>query len=700
VTPLRVATAALALSLVALVAVARRAPYALPDFARLSGEVPSSEVRFLDRRGELVHELRADLSVRRLEWTPLAEISPVFVDTVVRIEDRRFRTHGGVDWLAVLGAARDTLAGRGARGASTLTMQLATLLDPAPPAPRRSLARKVRQVRAALAIERRYTKDQILEAYLNRVAFRGELRGIAAAARGLFRADPHGLGPAQSLVLAALLRAPSASAEEVAARACRLAALAPQPVTCEAARAAARAALSTPPRIDARIALAPHLAHRLLAQTTGVPPARIATTLDAELQRFAQDAVQRQLAGLASRNARDAAVIVLENTTGDVLAYVGSSGELSASPLVDGMRALRQAGSTLKPFLYAAAFDSRLVTPASWLEDTALEIATPIGGYAPLDYDESFRGLVRLRTALAASLNVPAVRTLALVGPERLTHLLADAGLRDLRPAEDYGASLALGSADVRLEELANAFRALANGGVATPLRFRADSAPSDSGRRIVSAGAAFLVGDILSDRGSRSPTFGLESSLATPFWSAVKTGTSKDMRDNWCLGWSSDFTVGVWVGNFDGEPMWSVTGVDGAAPIWLELMRRLHRDRPSPPPAPPAGVVRRDGEWFLRGTEPAVAPHPAPREARAPRITSPARGAVVALDPDVPPQSQRLFLEIDPPRSDLALRMDGRRVGDAGTARPWRPVAGVHALELVDGDARVLDRVDFRVRE
>jgi penicillin-binding protein 1C len=700
VTPFRVATAALALSLVALVAGARRAPFAVPDFARLRGEARSSEVRFLDRRGELVHELRGDLSGRRLEWVPLAEISPVFVDTVVRIEDRRFLTHGGVDWLAALGAAGGALSGRGARGASTLTMQLATLLDPAPPAPRGSFARKLRQARAALAIERRYTKDQILEAYLNRVAFRGELRGIAAAARGLFRADPHGLDPAQSLVLAALLRAPSASAEDVAARACRLAALAPQPVTCETARAAARTALAEPPRIEARIALAPHLAHRLLAATTGAPPARVGTTLDAELQRFALEAVQRQLADLATRNARDAAVIALENATGDVLVYVGSSGERSASPRVDGVRALRQAGSTLKPFLYAAALDSRLVTPASWLEDTTLEIATPVGGYAPLDYDEGYRGLVRLRTALAASLNVPAVRTLALIGPQRLTHLLEDAGLRDLRPPEDYGASLALGSADVRLEELANAFRALANGGVASPLRFRADSAASDSARRIVSAEAAFLIGDVLSDRGSRSPTFGLESSLATPFWSAVKTGTSKDMRDNWCLGWSSDFTVGVWVGNFSGEPMWNVTGVDGAAPIWLELMRRLHRDRPSPPPAPPNGVVRREGEWFLRGTEPEVAARPAPREARAPRITSPTRGAVVALDPDVPRRSQRVFLEIDPPRADLALRIDGRFVGDAGAARAWRPVAGAHALELVDGDARVVDRVEFRVRE
>src|SRR5262249_46648392 len=258
---------------------------------------------------------------------------------------------------------------------------------------------------------------------------------------------------------------------------------------------------------------------------------------------------------------------------------------------VDGVRAKRQPGSALKPLLYGLALDLRLLTPASLIEDTPLEIAVPDGLYRPQNYDEHFRGPVTLRTALAASLNVPAVRTLQLVGTETFVQQLKRLGFAGMVERGDYyGPALEVGSADVSLWELTNAYRTLANGGMWSSLRLTPDE-PAASATRVYSEPATFLISNILSDRASRSPTFGLDNPLATRFWSAVKTGTSKDMRDNWCVGYSRRYTVGVWVGNFSGQPMADVSGVTGAAPIWLEVMSWLPRETASPPPDPPAGV-------------------------------------------------------------------------------------------------------------
>ena len=260
-------------------------------------------------------------------------------------------------------------------------------------------------------------------------------------------------------------------------------------------------------------------------------------------------------------------------------------------------------GSALKPFLYGLAFDQRLLTPASLLEDAPLEVATPTGLYRPHNYDEQFRGLVSVRTALASSLNVPGRARAGAGGrgADGAAAPAARASAASSRPGDFYGPSLALGSADVSLWEMVGAYRALAVGGVWSPLRMTAGEAPGES-RRVYSEDAAFLVSSILADRDSRSVTFGLENPLATRFWTAVKTGTSKEMRDNWAVGYSRRYTVGVWVGNVTGEPMKNVSGVTGAAPIWLEVMAWLHETMPSAPPAPPpragpsSGVVHGPG--------------------------------------------------------------------------------------------------------
>jgi penicillin-binding protein 1C len=437
----------------------------------------------------------------------------------------------------------------------------------------------------------------------------------------------------------------------------------------------------------------------------------VVTTLDAGMQRLVLEALGQQLRELADRNVRDGAAIVVDNASGEVLAYVGSAGPYSGSPHVDGVLARRQAGSTLKPFLYGLALEKRYLTAASLLADTPVNLETANGLYIPQNYDRDFKGTVSVRTALAGSLNVPAVRTLALVGVERLRDRLHELGYRGLTQAgEYYGFALALGSADVSLWEQVNAYRTLANGGWYRPLRLRpqADTGPP---RRILDEPAAFIVADILADRAGRAITFGLDNPLTTHYWSAVKTGTSKDLRDNWCLGFSRRYTVGVWVGNFEGEAMHDVSGITGAAPVWLEIMDALHAaDRAtSPAPVSPAGTVQRAvrfdpeiepprEEWFLSGTEITTVALSDPQH-RPPRIASPPNGVVIALDPDIPAANQAVVFVAKPPRDDTRFRLDGQELAPATARYKWQPQPGRHRLALVGADGKTYDSVDFMVR-
>jgi penicillin-binding protein 1C len=649
--------------------------------------------------------VRSDFRGRTLPWVFLPEISPALVQAVLRSEDKRFRRHTGVDAIALLSALADTLRGR-ARGGSTITMQLASLIEGG--GRRRHAAGMVRakfgQMRSALRLERTWTKDEILEAYLNLVTWRGELRGIAAASRGMFGKEPGGLDRAESAVLAALLRSPNAPAGQAARRASLLSSSLGWGNEAPAIEALAGERLQAPFAVRPRYALAPHAA-RVLAPGPGE---RIVSTLDASMQKFAAEALSRQLAALSAQNVRHGAVLVVENAGGEILAYVTSCGLPAEIPLVDGIPARRQAGSTLKPFLYGLAIQKRILTAASLLDDSPIDVPTERGLYVPRNYDREFRGLVSVRTSLASSLNVPAVRTLLLVGPEALAGNLASFGIALPDSGEDYGASLALGTADVTLRELVEAYRALANGGRWGPTTLRPrDKAPRL--RRVMGREAAHIVSDILSDRGARGTAFGLANPLATPFWTAVKTGTSKDMRDNWCIGYSGRYTVGVWVGNFSGEPMWNVSGVSGAAPVWTEIMLRLHEGDPARPSAPPPGLTARRvsfpggieddrTEWFLEGTEPAVEAVAIARGGRV-RIRYPADGTIVALDPDIPGDRQLLFFEAQGTQEGHTWRLDGRPFGPAGPLVPWIPEGGSHVLSLLDAQHRVADTVAFSVR-
>ena len=738
---------------------------AIPGFDAVRADFHPSETVLLDRAGQPIHRLRTDARVRRGQWVALQGISPALRQALVLSEDKRFYEHSGVDWRAVSSAAWANLWNQRTRGASTLTMQLAGLLDDdlALGTGGRTLRQKIGQAVMATRLEAGWQKSQILEAYLNLVPFRGELVGIDALSRTLFAKAPHGLQDTEAAIAAALVRAPNARPALVAQRACGVlkAMRGPGAATdcvaldMQTAVALARRAFA------ASEGIAPHVARRLAAAQGGDAPATLPSTLDAGLQRLAQQTLQQHIRELHGRNVEDGAVVVLDNASGEVLAWVGSTGGLSRAAEVDGVTAPRQPGSTLKPFLYAQAIAERRLTAASLLNDSPAHLQTASGLYIPQNYDRQFKGWVSARTALAASLNVPAVRTLVMVSPEPFARQLGALGIVLKEGGGYYGYSLALGSAEVNLLQLTNAYRALANRGQWCEARLQPPALlPRPSGERAgvrggavareaappspasgrgresgcrpaLNPAAAFIVTDLLADPNARARTFGTDSILSTRFWTAVKTGTSKDMRDNWAVGFSERYTIGVWLGNASGAAMWDVSGTSGAAPVWAALMRHLHARTPSRPPAPPPGVLRqrvrfgdqleaaRD-EWFLPGTQQALfaidseAASARPASAGGqkglkseddpavpPRITAPQDGIILALDPDIPPARQRLTLLADAggaAPASLRWWIGAREVG-RGPQAQWLPWPGRHVVQLRDAAGRVQDERRIEVR-
>jgi penicillin-binding protein 1C len=707
--------------------------HALQKFAEVQQEFRSSEASLYDRKGQLLQQVRLNPHERRLSWVALEDVSPALRNALVASEDRRFYQHSGVDWNAVAAAAWGNLWNSRTRGASTITMQLAGLLDDdlrrrnSP----RSFSQKLSQVMVAQLLERNWRKDQILEAYLNLVSFRGELVGIHALSRVLFGKHPGGLSQREAAIAVALIRGPNATPARVTERACRILQEQHAGQECKDLESFTLLALArTGSNSEVVVTttapqLAPHLARKLLR----TPGQSLRSTLDAGVQRFATDALQRQLAALTDRNIQDGAILAIDNASGDVLAWVGSSSTFSNAADVDGVVALRQAGSTLKPFLYEMAIEKKWMTAASLLNDAAINLPTASGLYIPQNYDKQFKGLVSVRTALGSSLNIPAVRTLVTVTPTAFFQRLQTLGFQLRESGDYYGYSLALGSADVSLLALTNAYRALANQGRYSGIR-TALSDPPVKMSKAMDPGATFIIGDILSDRSARSRTFGLENALSTRVWTAVKTGTSKDMRDNWAVGYSDRYTVGVWVGNASGLPMWDVSGVTGAAPIWQEVMQYLHaRDQLRQNlPRKPDGVVAQEisyqdkqeaprQEFFLAGTEQALI-RTAKSDDIGVAIRYPTAGMLVALDPDIPPERQRMRFQASGVKSGT-WRLDGKLLTAADAAPKnakkkngrqapapnqqlaldWMPWPGRHVLELLDDKQAVLDQVRFEVR-
>ena len=717
-------------------------------------------LRILDRDGALLRELPSRRASRSTSLPVEAPVPSVLRHAFISSEDRRFEWHPGVDPLAMVRAtARNLTAGRVVSGASTLTQQLARLLVPR----RRTLTGKAREALWALRLTAHLSREDILRAYLDRVALGHDLVGVEAAAEAYFGRPARTLSVGQAALLAAIARSPARvdpwrdpegatrAMREVLGRMRRAGRL-------DADLAAVASAADLDLVLPSRPFGAPHLVVDLAGklETVGLGRAvEVRTTLDPALQRDVERSVRSELA--ADPRLGQAAVLVVDNASGEVLAYVGSAdfGNDAREGQNDGVRARRQPGSALKPFAYGLALASGW-TAASVLSDVDLEVGTAGGAWLPRNYDRRQHGPVRLRTALANSYNVPAVELTDTLGPERVLEVLRQAGFTSLEDsAEHYGAGLVLGNGDVSLWELARAYRGLARGGVVEPLRLvRAAQAPGGDRldpvlelvpRRFLPPDAVALLTDLLSDEGARAPAFGLDNALRLPFPVAAKTGTSRAYVDNWTVGFTHERTVAVWVGNFDGRPMQRVSGITGAGPLFSRVMRRamagvrpaplvdrarFERVRICPLSGHRAGEACPGSyeEVFLPGTAPAepcamhrlsagrpvlaldaryagwaererldVAPA-APSAAETPGFLTPRDGDEFLLETGVPLSSQTIPVRV---RGAGQLRVDGAAVPvDALGRTRLALLPGRHRLELVRaGTATALQSVEIQIR-
>ncbi len=593
------------------------------------GDITS--LRIYDCRGTLLREMLSNQQGHGI-WLPLCEVSPHFCSAIVAVEDKRFYHHFGIDPLAILRAAwLNASKKKVLSGGSTITQQLARQLYALP---RRWYAKPLEAL-LALRLEIWLSKEEILEQYVNRVPFGNQAFGVEAAARLYFDKPAAHLSVSEAAFLAGLPQSPSRYDPY------RF------PHKAQQRQTTVLQAMLRDGRLDSldyfRIQQslteivakqsrfrAPHFCQMLLTEANPEQRARgeLHTTLDWALQSRIETLVTGHIRTLADQNITNAAVLVLDNATGGVKAWIGAEDFFNAAHQgqVDGVLALRQPGSALKPFTYGLALESGF-TAASILPDIETHAATAGGDLSVRNYDETFHGPVRLRTALACSYNIPAVRVLEVLGADWLLSRLLKLGMSNLnKPANHYGLGLTLGNGEVTLAQLTNAYRALANGGRYASITVWQDdeilSTHSVQGDMVFSPEIAFLLTDILSDPQARAPAFGLGGPLRLPFPCAAKTGTTKDYRDNWTVGYTSQYTVGVWVGNFDGQPMQKSSGISGAAPLFRDIMLTLHAK--SDPAAfsitqnlskvtvcqksgklPGANCSLQLEEWFIKGTEP-----------------------------------------------------------------------------------------------
>ncbi|MCK6573396.1 penicillin-binding protein 1C [Myxococcota bacterium] len=673
--------------------------------------------RIRDRHGRVLREALSD-DAGRARAVPLeGGVSPWVPQAFLAIEDHRFRDHFGLDLRGIARATRDNLlAGRVVAGGSTLSQQLAGLVFPGP----RTFANKAREAVWALRLERALSKEAILEAYVNRAPFGHGAIGIEAAARLYFEKPAVGLTLAESALLAGVPRAPTLNnpfshPDRAVARMRQVLDRMQALGLVDAERHAQ--ALAEPLRFARRDRsfAAPHFTTWVLTQTPG--PGDVVTTLDAALQAEVEAAIEEVLPTLADRRVGQAAVVVLDNPTGDILAWVGSRDFFGDDGQVDMVRGERQPGSTLKPFLYGLALEQG-ETAATRLPDFPMFFETLSGDYRPQNYDRRFHGWVSLREALACSYNVPAVHLANEIGVGALYERLHRLGFDSLRRAPShYGLGLALGNGEVTLLELANAYRTLANEGEHRPVRWRT-AVPSPAGERVMPAAVARLVTDILSDPIARAPAFGRHNALELPFPAAAKTGTSTDFTDNWTVGYTPAVTVAVWVGNFDGRPMEGVSGITGAGRLWHRVMRRLGARAPG-------GAFSRRGlveaslcaeafspvgrcehtivERFLPGTAPlrdATGGGAPATDTGGPtgvagtplRVAYPDDGDVFGLSPDVPGDFSRVAfraeradrLPLGAAEQSLVWEIDGI-VGPAAPKGPffWPATPGRHRVRV-----------------
>ena len=529
----------------------------------------------LDRNGDLLRAYTVADGRWRLAVDP-SQVDPFFLQLLLAYEDKRFYQHSGVDPRALLRAGWQSLSqGRITSGASTLTMQVARLLEDSGTG---RFSGKLRQMRVALALERQLTKDRILGLYLLLAPYGGNVEGIRAASLAYFAKEPRRLTPAEAALLVAIPQSPEARRPDRAA----------STATAARARVLARAsgdglidadqsrAAQTEPVPTARRpfpALAPHLSDRVVAKG-GSHQTTLDRTLQRSLERLAADTVATQ------GERMQVAIVVADHKTGEILASVGSAAYRAdqRQGFVDMTTALRSPGSTLKPLIYGLAFDEGLAHPETLINDAP----TDFNGYRPQNFDRQFRGTIRVREALQLSLNLPVVALTEALGPAKLLQALDRAGVEFALPTGQPGLAVALGGIGVTLQDMVQLYAAIANGGQARPLHYL--PAEPQEAQRVLTQVSAWQVADILA--GLAPPPGAPENRLA------YKTGTSYGHRDAWAVGFDGAHVIGVWLGRPDGTPVPGAFGADVAAPVLFQAFARLKPALTPQPPAPPATLL------------------------------------------------------------------------------------------------------------
>ncbi|WP_158965170.1 penicillin-binding protein 1C [Chachezhania sediminis] len=627
-----------------------------------------TSVEMRDRTGTLMRAFPVSDGLMRLGVGSLEEVDPLYRAMLVRYEDKRFRDHGGVDLMAMARAVgQAVLSGRAVSGGSTLSMQVARLMEDGTTG---QLAGKLRQMRVAMALERRLGKDEILRLYLANAPFGGNLEGVRAASYAWFGKPPRRLRPEEAALLVAIPQSPTARRPDrhnASARAARDRVLDRMERDGVIDAATARVARAAPvPQVMRRFPmLAPHLADRLRVED---PAARLHdVTLDAALQAKLQTLAARAAAAAGDRVS--AAIVVADYRTGDILASVGSAGYGAARQgYVDMTVALRSPGSTLKPLVYGLAFDRGIAHPETVIRDAPVRFGT----YAPRNFDGEYRGDVRVREALQQSLNVPVVKLTEALGPARVMSALRKSGAHPVVPGGKPGLAISLGGVGITLQDLVQLYAALAAGGQGPALHVT--GAASDL-PRLVSPEAAWQVGHVLA--GLTPPPGAPRGALA------YKTGTSYGYRDTWAVGFDGAHVVGVWMGRADGTPVPGAMGADLAAPVLFEAFGRLKPAFDPLPPPPPATLIVDTADLpppLQRFREPGAVFAAA---ADAPELSFPPDGARLA-------RGEALTVKLRGGSAPYTVLADGRPLATGLRGWEWAlPLQGPGFSTLVVVDAK-----------
>lgn len=721
-----------------------------------------SSLKITDRNGIILREVLSPAAGR---GTPLRfdEISPEYLKVLISCEDTRFYKHHGIDFLAIMRALKENYRyERTISGASTLTQQLVRNLNGFK---NRNLFIKGIEAIEAVRLDLHYSKQKIIEEYCNRISFGNNNFGIEAASQYYFQKSARNLTLSEAVFLVTIPKNPTLynpfgkGSLTVGTR-----------YKTTLKKLLNKGVIDTS---DFQISMnnfpqlkffsnhikAPHFTNWVLSQVVPDTLEEIETTLDYSIQEDVESITRNWLNTCSAYHVNNAAVVVVKNSSGEILAYEGSNDFLDEEHQgqVDGVRSLRQPGSSIKPFTYAFALKKDFTT-STILADIPTHLPTLGGDFKPLNYDKTYHGPVRLRVALGCSYNIPAIRVAAALGVDDLLDFYHDCGFSSLtRSAREYGLGLTLGNGEITLLELAQGGKMFARYGMDEPLESiksyrginKTTYLHSSGARRIIPEQTAFLISDILSDHDARAPAFGPFSALDLPFRCSVKTGTTKDYKDNWTLGWTDSFTVAVWVGNFDNSPMENVSGVSGAAPIFHEIMMALEKKsqlngtiRYVPPEIVKESVCELSGdkpgpyckhliqEYFVKNNTPSkICAYHTEKGVQYPplflqwavdhnkkdskaidyndihlKITFPNNGDIFKIDPELDRAYQNILVKAQIPSfmHRVAIVIDNNK-DESQIQLPfsyrWKLIEGVHRIRLFDPqDPRRSDEISITV--